>query len=226
MKNTFCFKKLIIKILRSIIGYLIISLGNVLMIYADLGLNSWGILHQGISLQTPLTFGQASQLLGSTIIVICLMFGTIPGIGTVLNMYFVGQFTDIFKDMQLFLTPVSTFGKFAMLLSGVIFMDIGIFLYLRESIGAGPKDGLMILLTEKSNLDLGLVRTCMEVSAVFFGYILGGKFGIGTIIAAIILGPILRFIFKIFKYDPKKMKHENIIEMLKKIKNSKGDTKA
>ena len=220
MENNSYLKKLIIKILKSIIGYLIISMGNALMIYADLGLNSWGILHQGISIQTPLSFGQALQLLGATIIVICIMFGNIPGIGTMLNMYFVGVFTDFFKDAGFFSTPGSLPGKFAMLLISVLLIDFGMFIYLRESIGAGPKDGLMLILTQRSGKDLGLIRTCMELTAVLFGYLLGGKFGIGTIIAAIILGPILRTMFKIFNYNPGENRHENVFETFRRLKHN------
>ncbi len=221
--NTVYYKKLIIKIFRVIVGLLIISIGNVLMIYADLGLNSWGILHQGISLQTPLTFGQASQLLGFSIIVVCFVFGGPPGIGTVLNMYFIGELTDLLKDAYIFATPNSDIMKYIMLFLAIFMMDLGMFIYLKETIGAGPKDGLMILLAKKSGFDMGLVRTCMEVTAVIIGFILGGKFGIGTIIAALTLGPLLGFLFNIFNYDLKKMRHESLFETLKRIKGQKAD---
>lgn len=219
-------KELIIKIIKSIIGYIIISFGNVLMIYADLGLNSWGILHQGISMQTPLTFGQALQALGITIIVICFLFGLYPGLGTILNMYFVGLFTDTFKNSSIFVIPDSIFLKFIMLLVAILAIDIGMFIYLREAIGAGPKDGLMLLLTKKTRFNIGLVRTCMELTAIFIGFMLGGKFGIGTIIAAVSLGPGLKFLFKTFKYDPKKVEHESLFDTLKRLKASKTDTSA
>ncbi|MCK9216441.1 MAG: hypothetical protein M0P77_00765 [Firmicutes bacterium] len=223
MENSLYLKTLTGKVFKIITGLFIISLGNVLMIYANLGLNSWGILHQGISLQTPLTFGQASQLLGLFIIVICSTLGSFPGIGTILNMYFVGAFTDLLKDSHLFTTPRTIYMQFVMLIFAILIMDIGMYLYLKEKIGAGPKDGLMLILTKRCNLDMGLIRTIMEVTAVVIGFLLGGKFGIGTIIAALALGPILRYLFKIFGYDPKKVKHEDLLETIKQIKSNKID---
>jgi uncharacterized membrane protein YczE len=78
----------------------------------------------------------------------------------------------------------------------------------------------MILLNKKSNLDIGIVRTGMEISAVVAGYLLGGQFGIGTIISALILGPVLRFIFKLNNYNPKEIVHENIIDTYRNIRGN------
>lgn len=217
MNNTTYLKVYFWKILRGLFGCLLIALGTVLMLYADLGLNPWGILHQGISIQTPLTFGQASQALGFSIIIFCLFFKVVPGIGTVMNMYFVGKFIDILKDIPLFVIPRSLILKLIMLILGLILMAFGMFFYIKENLGAGPKDGLMILINKKTNLDIGVVRTIMEVTAVLLGYMMGGRFGIGTIIVALALGPTLRYIFKKFNYNTKEEVHENIIETFKNI---------
>lgn len=212
------------KIVRELFGYLLVAVGTVLMLYSDLGLNPWGILHQGISIQTPLTFGQASQALGFTIIIFCLFYKVVPGVGTIMNMYFVGKFIDMIKDIPLFVIPKSLILRLIMLFLGLVLMAFGMFFYLRENLGAGPKDGLMILLNKKTNLDIGMVRTLMELTAVFLGYIMGGKFGIGTIIVALALGPILRYIFKRFNYNTKEEVHENILETFKNILFKKGLT--
>ena len=200
------------KLLMELIGYVLVALGTILFLYSDLGLNSWGIFHQGLSMQTILTFGQASQTFGFFLVIVCLFFKVIPGIGTILNMYFIGRFIDLIDSFSIIQTPHSLFLKFIMLFLGTFTMAYGMFFYLKENLGAGPKDGLMILLNKKSNLDIGIVRTGMELSAVIVGYLLGGKFGIGTIISALILGPLLRFIFKLNNYNPKVIVHENIID--------------
>lgn len=198
-----------------------ISSGNVLMLSADLGLSAWGILHHGISIRTPLSFGQASQLIGLLIIAICYIFGITPGIGTIFNMYFVGIFTDLLKDMHIFKTPDLVFIKFVYLIISIILMDIGILLYIRENIGAGPKDGFMLLLTKRFSLDVGLARTFMELTAFSIGYILGGKFGPGTIIAALSLGPILKILLKTFNYDPQEAEHEDLVLTFKRATYNK-----
>lgn len=203
-----------------LMGYAFVSFGTILFLYSDLGLNSWGLLHQGLSLRTALTFGQASQAFGLFLVITCLFFKVVPGIGTILNMYFIGKFIDLIDSFSIIRTPDSLILKFAMLLSGTVIMAYGMFFYLKENLGAGPKDGLMILLNKKSGLDIGLVRTGMEVSAVIAGYLLGGKFGIGTIISALLLGPVLNFIFKANHYNPKEIVHESLIDTYNKIFNS------
>lgn len=200
-----------------LIGYALVSFGTILFLYSDLGLNSWGILHQGLSLRTTLTFGQASQAFGLFLVIICLFFKVVPGIGTILNMYFIGKFIDLIDSLSIISTPGSLILKFIMLLLGTVIMAYGMFFYLKENLGAGPKDGLMILLNKRLNLDIGLVRTGMEIFAVIVGYLLGGKLGIGTIISALFLGPALDFIFKANHYNPKEIVHESFIDTYNKI---------
>ena len=208
------------KLLMEFIGYAFVALGTILFLYSDLGLNSWGIFHQGLSLRTILTFGQASQAFGFFLVMICLFYKVIPGIGTIFNMYFIGKFIDLIDSFSIIHTPDSLVLKIVMMLLGTVTMAYGMFFYLKENLGAGPKDGLMILLNKKSNLDIGIVRTGMEISAVVAGYLLGGQFGIGTIISALILGPVLRFIFKLNNYNPKEIVHENIIDTYRNIRGN------
>lgn len=217
MNKVISFKFYFLRIVKGLLGCFLVSLGTVFMLYAELGLNPWGILHQGISNQTSLTFGQASQILGLAIIILTLFYKVIPGIGTIINMYFIGKFIDIIKDVFVFPMPKHLVVRIILLFVGLIIMAFGIFIYLRENLGAGPKDGLMILINKKTNLDIGRIRILMEVSALILGYIMGGKFGIGTIIVALGLGPIFKYICIIFKYNTKKEVHENIFETFNNI---------
>lgn len=205
------------KIILQMIGFALVAWGTLLFLYSDLGLNSWGLFHQGLSLQTPLTFGQAAQAFGSLLIIISLFFRVIPGLGTILNMFFIGIFIDLFDSFAILYTPNSMILKLLMLLLGIVVMAYGMFFYLKENLGAGPKDGVMILLHRITNLDIGIVRTAMEVSAVIAGYLLGGDFGIGTIISAFTIGPALSIICKLHKYKPKETYQENVIDTFKRI---------
>lgn len=205
------------RVFFEMIGFALVSLGTLLFLYSDLGLNSWGLFHQGLSLQTTLTLGQASQAFGFLLIIICLFFKTIPGIGTILNMFFIGRFIDLIDGFSLIATPDGLAMKVLMMFLGTVIMAYGMFFYLKENLGAGPKDGVMILLHRATNLDIGIVRTGMEVSAVIAGYLLGGKFGIGTIVSAFLIGPTLSIICKIHQYRPKETPQENLIETIRNI---------
>lgn len=221
MNKTIYLKTYFWKIVKALFGCFLVSLGTVCMLYSGLGLNPWGILHQGISIQTSLTFGQASQYLGFAIIIVTLFYKVIPGIGTIINMYFIGKFIDLIKDNSLLSTPDSLVLKFILLFLGLILMAFGIFIYLKENLGAGPKDGLMVLINKNINLDVGIIRTLMELTALILGYIMGGEFGIGTVIVALGLGPTLRYIFKVFKYNTKEEVHENMFKTFNNILSPK-----
>ena len=199
------------KILIATAGCAIVGLGTVLMLQSKLGLNSWGILHQGISLHTPLTFGQASQALGFAILMVCMAFRVYPGVGTFINMYFCGLFMDLFKRAEIPI-PGMLCARAGYLVMGVVLLAFGMYVYISQGLGAGPKDGLMLLLHRVTRMDIAVVRTGMELTAVGIGFLLGGEFGVGTILGAAALGPVLRTFYRLFHYYPNETRQENILE--------------
>lgn len=166
----------------------------------------------------PITLGQASQIVGFIIIVFCMFFKIFPGIATILNMYFIGFFTDLIINSNIMWTPDSMFGKLLMCISGVIVLSSGMFLYMSQELGAGPRDGLMLALTQRSKFKIGFIRNVMEITVLIIGIIMGGKFGIATIISSLLAGPVLQIIFKIFKKNPKELKQENLMDVFRKMK--------
>ncbi|MCD6435841.1 MAG: hypothetical protein J7L15_05585, partial [Clostridiales bacterium] len=189
-----------------------------LMLDTDLGLNPWGIFHSGISNLTGVTFGQASQLTGLGIVSISALFKIYPGIGTILNMFFVGYFVDLIKIMHLNPKfsglPVNIFVFFI----GLIIFDFGVYVYLKADLGSGPRDSLMLALTKMTRFTAGQNKIMMEITAAITGYLMGGLAGPGTIIAAIFGGIFLDIIFKLFKYDPKTKTLTNVVLNYQEIK--------
>src|SRR5438128_4018723 len=82
------------QVATNLLGISLFALGIVLTLRSGLGLGPWDVLHQGISRHTPLTFGQASQLVGAVVIIAGLLLRVRPGLGTVLNMLLIGFFVD------------------------------------------------------------------------------------------------------------------------------------
>lgn len=208
----------IFRYIKLMIGLFTCSVGQNLFLYCDLGMNPWNVFHQGLSLHLPITLGQASQIVGLIIIIICMFFRIFPGIATILNMYFIGFFTDILISSNIMSTPETLVGKFIMCISGVVVLSTGMFLYMSQELGAGPRDGLMLALTQRTRFKIGTIRNMMEISVLVIGIIMGGKFGVATIISSLLAGPVLQIIFKIFKRNPKELKQENLMDIFKKIK--------
>ncbi|SHJ98511.1 Uncharacterized membrane protein YczE [Anaerobranca californiensis DSM 14826] len=201
-------------------GFALCSLGITMMYKVrDLGLGPWDVLHTGIMNYLPLTFGQVSQLMGFVIILFSLFLGVAPGIGTVLNMIFIGIFIDFFNSIPLLFTPQTYIGKLLMLILGVWVLSIGIYFYLKCGLGAGPRDGLMLGLMKKTNLPVGKIKTFMEISVVIIGALLGGKVGIGTIIVALMLGYSLQVVFTLGKYQGNNIVHRTLKDEFLSLKN-------
>ncbi|WP_216829097.1 YczE/YyaS/YitT family protein [Alkalihalobacterium elongatum] len=172
------------------LGLVIMSFGIALMITADLGSAPWDVLHIGLTLQLGLTIGTWSIIMGFVIIgVTILLTKEWPQIGAFVNMVLVGVFIDIF--LFLLITPNSFIGKLIMLLSGIVIIGYGIGLYIAPKCGAGPRDSLMLAITEKTKLKVQWVRSAMEVVVLSTGWLLGGPVFIGTLIFCFGIGSVV-----------------------------------
>lgn len=205
-------KPIIKRLPRLLFGFSLCALGSLMMLYTDLGMNSWGILHKGISIQTGLTFGRVIQLIGLAVILINIPLGIIPGIGTLLDMYFVGFFIDIIDATGLLFVPETFLGKLLLLFLSICINSQGIYLYLSAGLGAGARDGLMLGLMKKFNKPASIIKTGIEVTVLIVGVILGGPLGIGTIIITFCFGYTLEMAFKLGKCDMKNVEQRNLKE--------------
>lgn len=223
MKSTVNFSMILrftMKLIRLFTGYFLASIATVMMINSKLGLNPWGIFFKGISIQTGLSFGQVAQVSGLIIIFVSIFLKIIPGIGTLLNMYFFGLFVDIVEKTGIIPIPDNLSLRIIMILVAIVVYCLGIFLYLSCKLGAGPKDGLMLGLVKKFSMSVSKVRMSIEIIVLVIGYILGGPLGIGTVILSLSTGPVLQKIFKMGKFDAGKEKQLNIRELIVLVNKS------
>jgi len=210
--------KLVLKMPSLFFGFFLFALAILLALYSKLGMSPWDVLHMGIVNHSVLSFGQTTQLVGFTIIMFSVFLGVIPGIGSVLNMIFIGGFIDLIDNTRILKTPGSMVGKIIMLIAAILIMGIATFFYLRVELGAGPRDGLMEGLVRKLNKPVWMIRGSIEIVVLIIGFLLGGPVGIGTLLLAGAIGPSVQFAFKLGKYDSKKAEHMNLITLYKNIK--------
>ena len=67
----------------------------------------------------------------------------------------------------------------------MLIVGLGGGIYLVANLGAGPRDGLMIGLQQKTNLPIALVRGVLEITVMSVGWYLGGTVGVGTLMFAL-----------------------------------------
>ena len=192
-----------------------------MILYADLGMSSWGVFQVGIMNFFGLTFGQASQLVGLGVLIFGWILGFPPGFGTVMNMYFIGYFIDRIIEWRIIPQYTNPALQFALLIGGMATLGVASLLYLNPKLGAGPRDGLMIGLVQKLDRPVGQVRGGIEVTVTILGYLMGGPIGVGTIITAFATGYFVQLAFKLGNYD-RNAKHMNLYELVKSLTGYQG----
>ena len=216
--NMTLLKTISLKILRLVFGLFVFALGTVCMLNAKIGVASWDVLHQGISNVTGITVGRANIYLGFIILAIDILLGQDIGWSTLANMILIGVYVDILMINNLVPIFEGFLPGLILLLVGIIIQGIGFFIYISVGWGAGPRDGLMVVLMKKTGKSVRLIKSFIEVLAVAVGFLLGGNLGIGTIIVAFFSGPIWQYVFKLIKFNVNEVEHRFIKDDIRFIK--------
>ena len=203
------------KIIRLMAGYFIYGLGITLTVNADLGLAPWGVFHQGMALQLGITMGVAIQIAGASILILDLLLNERIGWGTVGNVYFIGLFLDMIQASGIVPVYQGIFPRFVMMMVGMALISLATYLYLGAELGSGPRDGLMVALTKKLKLQVGVIRSAIELSALIAGYFMGGTVGWGTLIMSLGMGFFIQTTFSLFKLDVSQLVQHTIDQDIK-----------
>ena len=194
-------KPRIITLLYLVIGLILFGLGETMLIAANVGVSPWTVLAQGISIKTGYSIGISTFMVSIGVLILWIPLKQKPGIGTILNTIIISIVLDV--SLPYLPTPESFFLQALQVFIGVIIVGLGSGFYLISNLGPGSRDGLMTGLQKKTNLPIALIRAIIEVSAVVFGFYLGGVVGIGTLVFAFGIGPAvsagLFFVSRFFK---------------------------
>lgn len=170
------------------VGLFVFAVGQVFALQSNLGANPWTVLHDGISRHTPLSIGVATQVVGLLMVAVSWAAGIRPGFGTLANMLLVGLFLDLLLWWGIVPEMRAWPWQIALLLASIATIGLGSALYIKAGFGAGPRDSFMLAMARCSGWRVGVVRWLIEVAAVGLGIMLGGAFGVGTLIFAALVG--------------------------------------
>ncbi|MCQ2010757.1 MAG: hypothetical protein ABF629_07455 [Sporolactobacillus sp.] len=199
--------KLIVNLIKLFAGLFLFALGAVCTINANLGLQPWDVLHQGLSRTFPITIGLANIFVAFIIVILNRILGEKIGFGTLANMLFIGLFMDMLMLGHLVPTASHFVEQLLMVLIGLAIISLGTYLYISAGFGAGPRDGLMVVVARKTHQSVRLIRTVNEGVALIIGWLLGGSVGIGTVVMVSLIGIFVQATFKLFRFDVKNVHH-------------------
>ncbi len=178
------------RLLQLLVGLVLYGVSMAMLVEAHLGLDPWDVLHEGLAERLPLTFGQVVILTGVAVLALWAPLRQMPGLGTVANVIVIGLASDV--ALTLLSSPESLSARIALLVAGVLLNGLAGALYIGAQLGPGPRDGLMTGLVRRTGGSVRVVRTGIEVSVLAVGFVLGGTVGVGTVIYALAIGPLLQ----------------------------------
>ena len=179
------------RLLQLSIGLTLYGASMALMLRAALGLDPWDVFHQGVSGQVGLSIGMVVNLTGLVVLLLWIPLRQRPGIGTVANVVMIGTAMDLTLRA---LPPIEGLAfQVAALIASIVVNGFAGALYIGAGLGPGPRDGLMTGLARRTGWSLRLVRTGIEVTVLALGWALGGTVGVGTLLYAFGIGPLVQF---------------------------------
>nr|WP_319455571.1 MULTISPECIES: hypothetical protein [unclassified Mycobacterium] len=179
-------------LLLGLVGY---GFSMAVMVRAGLGLDPWDVFHQGLAGRTGMTIGIASAVVGVAVLLAWIPLRNRPGIGTIANVIVIAITVD--AALALLPTPSALWVRIAMMLGAVVLNAISTVLYIGAGLGPGPRDGLMTGLVARTGLSVRLVRTSIEATVLAVGWLLGGTVGIGTVVYAFGIGPLVQLVLRL-----------------------------
>lgn len=176
------------QLIVGLVGY---GFSMALMVKASLGVDSWDVLHLGLTRYLPVSFGTVVILVSFVVLVMWIPLRQRPGLGTVCNAVLIGVFTDL--GLWLLPSPQMLGVRIAFLVGGIVINGVSGATYIGAQLGPGTRDGLMTGLVTLTGKPIWMIRTGIELLVVIIGFLLGGDLWIGTLAYALSIGAIVGF---------------------------------
>lgn len=185
------------RLLQLYIGLTFYGVSTAMFIRADLGADPWNVFHLGVAQLLSLNIGVVMIAVGALVLLLWIPLGQRPGLGTISNVVIIG----LAADAALTLMPplASLLARSLVLIAAVVVNALATGMYIGAGFGAGPRDGLMTGITARTGWSVRAVRTAIEVSVLLLGCVMGGNFGVGTVLYALAIGPLIQLCLPWFR---------------------------
>ena len=191
------------RLLQLYLGLVLYGASMALMVRASLGLDPWDVLHEGLTRHVPLTFGQVTIVVGAVVLLGWIPLRQRPGLGTLSNVVVIGLAVD--ATLAVLPAPAALPMQIAFLIGGVALNAVATAAYIGARFGPGPRDGLMTGLVARTGRSVRLVRTTIELSVLAAGWLLGGTVGVGTVLYALAIGPLVHLLLPLLTVPESRM---------------------
>ena len=189
------------RLLQLYVGLCLYGLSTAMFVRADLGADPWNVFHLGVAKLLAMDIGTVMILIGALVLLVWIPLRQRPGLGTISNVIVIG----LAADAALAVIPAidSLMARSLLLASAVIVNALATGMYIGAGFGAGPRDGLMTGINARTGWSVRSVRTAIEITVLLIGCVLGGTFGVGTILYALSIGPLIQICLPWFRQKPR-----------------------
>lgn len=217
-------RQVILEWVRIVLGLLVFSFGVHLTIFANIGLAPWDCLGMGISYHTPLNYGLAMTCMAVVILGVDLLLGEKIGFGTVIDALLTGNFVQMFNDLNPFPANTSLPLGIVLMLTGFLFMALGMMIYMRCAQGCGPRDSLLLGLGKRmKKIPIGMVEILLWAVVLLVGWLLGGPVGVGTLISTLGAGAVMQLVYSAFRFEPRRIRQRSVREVSRLLLSGEAD---
>jgi uncharacterized membrane protein YczE len=187
-----------------VLGLFLCACGIVCFLESELGLPPWDVLHQGLAEQLGISFGAANLVISVVVLALAWALRAHIGLGTWMNALLIGTFVILLTalDAVASLSEQGLGVRIALVVVALPFFGVGSAFYICASMGAGPRDSLMLVASRRLGIRIGAARTGLEIAALAIGFALGGTVGIGTLVFALGIGPSVELSFGLLERTP------------------------
>ena len=179
-----------LRLTQLLVGLVLYGVSMAMLLRSTLGLDPWDVFHQGIQTHWGVSFGTVVIVTSFVVLLLWVPLRQWPGLGTLLNAIVIGLATD--ATLRQLAAPEHLGGRWSLLLGGIVLNGLAGALYIGSQFGPGPRDGLMTGLARRTGRSIRLVRTILELTVLALGWVLGGTVGVGTVLYAVLIGPIVQ----------------------------------
>jgi uncharacterized membrane protein YczE len=184
------------RLIQLYIGLPLYGAAAALLVRSRLGLDPWNVLHQGIARHTGLEIGTVLIIVGALVMFAWIPLRQRPGLGTVSNLVLIGVALNI--ALAEIPATSSLVIRITEMFSGIALSGVATGMYIGANFGPGPRDGLMTGLARRTGHSIRLTRTAIELTVLLSGWLLGGNVGVGTVLYAILIGPLAHRFLPVF----------------------------
>ena len=203
-------------------GLMVSAVGITMMLQANVGLEPWSVLQNGMSIFFGITYGTAAMIVGAAVIAVAVLCGESFGIGTLAHVFVCPGLIDVLLSLGWVPPMESLWSGLIMLLAGMELLAVGTWMYMKSALGSGPRDALMVVLARKTGRSVGFCRAVVELIAIFVGWRLGGQVGIGTGITAVGVGTLFHLNFALLHFRAAELHQENLPETIRRIRGGEN----